>query len=70
MYLFKHHKRLIVDKIINGDSDMSFAAVAAGSNIGEVWVDDVSCPTFVMVWSEYFRLYFTLLCNSYLRHIP
>ena len=32
---------------------MSFAAVASGSNVGEVWVDDVLFPTFVMVWSEY-----------------
>ncbi|MDR2571301.1 MAG: GNAT family N-acetyltransferase [Oscillospiraceae bacterium] len=55
MYLTQHEfrKQHFIDKIINNDSDMSFAAVVAGNNIGEVWVDDLLNPSFAIVWSEY-----------------
>jgi len=55
MYLLKQEfrKQPIIDKIINEESDISFAAVAAGNNVGEVWVDDLLIPSFAIVWSEY-----------------
>ena len=55
MYLLKpeFRKQPFIDKIINEESDISFAAVAAGNNVGEVWVDDLLIPSFAIVWSEY-----------------
>lgn len=43
----------LADKIVNNDSEMSFAGVVAGNNVGEVWVNDLLTPSFALVWSEY-----------------
>ena len=55
MYLHKLElrKQPFIEKIINAESNMSFAAVAARNNVGEVWVDDLLVPSFALVWSEY-----------------
>lgn len=55
MYICKleYRNQDLVNKIANKNSDMSFMGVLSGNNIGEVWVNDMSNPTFVLVWSEY-----------------
>ena len=52
-----HHvsqeNRNFASKITSKNSNMSFAGILAGNNIGEVWADDLSNPAFCLVWSEY-----------------
>ena len=54
MYLCQHSQcnQSLADKIANENSDMIFAGIVSGNNIGEVWVNDLYNPTFCLVWSE------------------
>ncbi len=47
----------LAGKIVNADSDMSFAGIVSGNNNGEVWVDSLTLPTIALVWSEYLQCF-------------
>lgn len=49
----EHRNQALADKIVNNNSDSSFAGVVAGNNVGEVWVNNQLNPSFALVWSEY-----------------
>jgi len=55
MYLSKISGRnqSLADKILNKNSDMMYAGIVSGNNVGEIWADDASNPAFCMVWSDY-----------------
>ena len=55
MYLSKISGRnqYLADKIVNKNSDMMYAGIVSGNNVGEIWADDLSNPAFGMVWSDY-----------------
>lgn len=42
----------LAHKIVHEDSDKMFAAVVAGNNLGEVWVDHQRDPSCALVWSS------------------
>jgi len=45
----------LADKIINTSSDMMYAGIVSGNNIGVIWADDISNPAFCMIWSEHLK---------------
>ena len=55
MYLKRIPQRnqSLADKIIKENSDMMYAGIVSGNNVGEIWADDIFNPNFCMVWSEY-----------------
>ena len=53
LQLIPHRNQSLADKIITPNSDIMYAGIVSGNNVGEIWADDVSNPAFCMVWSEY-----------------
>ena len=45
----------IADKIVNPNSDMMYAGVVSGNNVGMMWADDIFDPAFCVVWSEHLK---------------
>ena len=39
-------------RIVGNNSDMMFAGVVAGNNIGRIWIDDLENPISALVWSD------------------
>jgi len=45
------------DIAVKANSDMMYAGVVTGNNPGAVWADDITNPTFCLVWSEYLKAF-------------
>lgn len=52
-YKVEKGSQSLANKIVNLHSNRSFAGVVAGNNVGDIWVNDLTSPTFAIVWSEY-----------------
>jgi hypothetical protein len=52
MVLIHERNEWLANKLVFTDSDMMFAAIIAGNNPGEVWVDSIVDPTSALVWSS------------------
>lgn len=52
-YKVEKGSQSLANEIVNRHSDIPFAGVAAGNNVGDIWVNDLAAPTFAIVWSEY-----------------
>jgi len=59
MYLYQilQRNQLFANKIISVNSDMSFAGIVSGNNVGEVWANDLYNPDFCLVWSEHLECF-------------
>ena len=45
----------LADKIVRPNSDIMYAGIVSGNNVGVVWADDVFCPVFCIIWSEHLK---------------
>ncbi|MCR8644779.1 GNAT family N-acetyltransferase [Paenibacillus sp. N1-5-1-14] len=52
MYRILIRNEWLADQLIHAHSDCMFAAVVAGHNPGEVWVDNLENPSSALVWSN------------------
>lgn len=52
MFRVEKKNEILAKKIVNNNSDMSFAGVLCGNNPGEVWVDNLTDPKAAIVFYE------------------